>query len=90
MYYLCNNILIKRSTVGVTPTWYNMIQICRKEGWDINPNDKVVNGILRMLEKNNGECPCHNESVNKQCPCSDYKEKDICHCTLYVKKDEQK
>ena len=34
---------------------------------------------------NNGECPCHNDSVDKHCPCSDYREKDICHCGLYIK-----
>lgn len=38
-----------------------MITILRKEGWVLNPNDKVVNGILKMVERNNGECPCHNE-----------------------------
>ena len=62
-----------------------MIQICRKEGWALNPNDKTVNGILRMVEKNDGECPCFNESEDKHCPCSDYREKDMCHCGLYVK-----
>lgn len=62
-----------------------MISILRKEGWIINPSDKVVNGILRMLDKNGGVCPCHNESEDKHCPCSDYREKDICHCNLYVK-----
>lgn len=31
-----------------------MIKILRKEGWDLNPNDKVVNAILYRAEKNNG------------------------------------
>lgn len=62
-----------------------MIQILRKEGWILNPNDKVVNAILKRCEINDGECPCHNESVDKHCPCTDYKEKDECHCGLYVK-----
>ena len=62
-----------------------MITILRKEGWSLNPNDKVVNGILKMSEKNDGECPCHNNSEDKHCPCSDYRLNDCCHCNLYVK-----
>jgi len=62
-----------------------MVQIHRKEGWTLNPKDKVVNCILHMVENNDGECPCDNKSDDKHCPCSDYREKDICHCGLYVK-----
>ena len=62
-----------------------MIQILRKKGWILNPNDKIVNSILKRRAINNGECPCSNEAIGKHCPCSDYKEKDICHCGLYVK-----
>lgn len=64
-----------------------MIKIFRKEGWQLNPNDKTVNGILKMLENNAGMCPCYNESYDSECPCSDYREKDICHCGLYVKEN---
>lgn len=62
-----------------------MIQILRKEGWQLNPNDKVVNNILKACERNGGECPCHNDGYDKHCPCSDYRENDICHCNLYQK-----
>ena len=65
----------------------SMIQILRKQGWTLNPNDKVVNGVLKMVEKNNGECPCHNTGEDKHCPCSDYRLNDVCHCSLYVKLD---
>lgn len=65
-----------------------MITILRKEGWDLNPNDKVVNSILKRAEANDGNCPCHNTGVDTRCPCSDYREKDMCHCTLYVRKDK--
>lgn len=64
-----------------------MFQILRKEGWKINPNDKIVNGVLKGLWRNHWECPCQNDSYDKKCPCSDYRENDICHCTLYVKND---
>ena len=64
-----------------------MIQLLRKEGWVLNPDDRVVNAILKRCEANNGECPCPNTGVDKRCPCSDYRENDICHCNLYLKKD---
>ena len=62
-----------------------MVKIFRKEGWILNPNDKVVNAILKMCEKNNGECPCANNSVDKHCPCTNYIDNDCCCCGLYVK-----
>lgn len=62
-----------------------MIQILRKEGWILNPNDKIVNSIIKRIEKNDGKCPCHNTGHDTKCPCSDYREQDICHCSLYVK-----
>jgi ferredoxin-thioredoxin reductase catalytic subunit len=34
------------------------IDIFRKEGWELNPNDRVVNSILRMIARNEGNCPC--------------------------------
>ena len=68
-----------------TSSLRTMVTILRKEGWVLNPNDKVVNGVLKMIENNNGECPCHNKSEDKHCPCSDYREKNECHCNLYVK-----
>jgi len=64
-----------------------MIPILRKEDWQLNPNDKLVNSILKRIEINDGQCPCENNSEDKHCPCSDYRENDICHCTLYIKKE---
>lgn len=66
------------------------IKIVRKEGWILNPNDKVVNGIFRGLERCGGHCPCkHPERIgHDQCPCASYLEHDICYCNLYIK--EQK
>lgn len=62
-----------------------MITILRKEGWMLNPNDKVVNGILRMVENNAGKCPCYNDCMDTTCPCESYRLRDKCHCGLYVK-----
>ena len=65
-----------------------MVGILRKEGWKLNDNDKVVNSILKALDRNNGLCPCQNDSEDKHCPCSNYREKDKCCCNLYVKTGE--
>ena len=62
-----------------------MIEILRKQGWKLNPNDRTVNAIIKRIEMNNGECPCSNTAFDKKCPCSDYREKDKCHCNLYVR-----
>jgi len=70
-----------------------MIQILRKEGWILNPNDKVVNAILKRCELNNGECPCINPGKTREdrlCPCKEYRENDVCHCTLYIKENDTK
>lgn len=67
-----------------------MIKIYVKEGWQLNPNQKVVNAILNRCENNNGECPCHNPGKTREdrlCPCLEYRENDECHCNLYVKTD---
>ena len=61
-----------------------------KEGWILNPKEKTVESIRTLIEKNNGECICHNESENKHCPCTDYLNKDCCHCGLYIKSNETK
>lgn len=67
-----------------------MIEIKRLDGWKLNPNDRVVNAILRRTEKNNGICPCiHTTSEYKgkdlHCPCTDYTERNNCICGLYIK-----
>jgi ferredoxin-thioredoxin reductase catalytic subunit len=67
-----------------------MIKIFRKEGWKLNPNDQIVNSIIRIAEKNDGLCPCHHsdedyEGKDLHCPCTDYTIKDKCVCKLYVK-----
>lgn len=59
-----------------------------KDGWQLNPNEKVVNSILKSINRCNGECPCNNDSEDKHCPCSNYRENDYCCCKLYLKKEE--
>ena len=66
---------------------------CR-EGWHVNPNERIVNGIMKGINKNEGNCPCDNDSEDKHCPCSNYRLHDKCCCRLYLKdeteKDDQK
>lgn len=66
----------------------NMWTIYRKQGWKLNDNDKVVNSILKRIDKCDGECPCNSTEgthEDKCCPCKDYRENDVCHCGLYIK-----
>lgn len=60
-----------------------------KEGWILNPNEKIVSGIIRGINRNHGECPCANTSEDKHCPCSNYRNNDYCCCTLYVRPEPQ-
>lgn len=62
-----------------------------KDGWILNPNEKIVNGILKGLKRNNGHCPCHNKYSGTEfdiCPCKAYMEEDVCCCHLYLKKED--
>lgn len=70
-------------------------------GIALNPNEKIVDGIIKGLLRNkekNGElyCPCRMQTGLKEadkkiiCPCA-YHLKEIeedghCHCLLFVKK----
>ena len=56
-----------------------------KEGFQLNPNEKVVNAIIKGINRCIGECPCNNSSDEVECPCSNYRLKDMCCCGLYVK-----
>lgn len=64
-----------------------MAVIFEKPGWILNPNEKVVNAVLKRVEKNDGECPCVNPGETREdrlCPCKSYVEDDYCCCKLYV------
>ena len=66
-----------------------MVRILRKDGWILNPNDKLVNAIFKRLEITGGECPCDNHGKTQEdriCPCKEYRENDHCCCKLYIQK----
>lgn len=66
-------------------------KILRKPGFELNPDDAVVNSIIRALNRNDGHCPCkHPEREgHDQCPCSEWIHNSRCFCGLYVKVDEK-
>ena len=71
---------------GSNPDSTTMIHILKKEGFMLNPNNKVVNALLQMIERNEGKCPCSgNTSEDLHCPCSNYRLYDECTCGLYKK-----
>lgn len=59
----------------------------KNENWELNPNEKIVKGITKGIIRNNGHCPCANDSEDTKCPCSNYREHDYCCCKLYIKKE---
>ena len=65
------------------------IKILRKEGWDLNPDDMLVNNIFRALERCGGHCPCHHKQRHGHdiCPCHEYIRYDNCICGLYVRQE---
>lgn len=56
-----------------------------RSGWQLNPNEKIVNSIIKGINRCEGECPCNNDSEDKHCPCSNYRLNNKCCCKLYVK-----
>lgn len=56
-----------------------------QSGWQLNPNEKIVNSIIKGINRCDGECPCNNDSEDKHCPCSNYRLNNKCCCKLYVK-----
>lgn len=60
-----------------------------KSGWILNPNEKIVFGIIKGINRCDGYCPCSNTSDDKHCPCSNYRINDICCCKLYIKDYEE-
>jgi ferredoxin-thioredoxin reductase catalytic subunit len=68
------------------------IKVVRKSGYELNPNDTVVNDIFRQLERNHGHCPTvvQDRDGHDYCPCHDWLANNKCYCGLYVKKDNGK
>ena len=48
----------------------------KDETWMLNPNEKVVKGITKGVERNDGHCPCQlgDTSKDTKCMCNSFKE----------------
>ena len=64
------------------------MELLVKEGWELNPNERVVENITKLCDNNDGYCPCNQGDTPKEdtkCPCVSYRDNDKCHCGLYKK-----
>jgi len=80
-------------------------EYARKNGWMLNPDEKVLATVIRGLARNEMKlgsryCPCRIQSGDPEkekaliCPCV-YHEREIgkeghCHCILFFRKDSGK
>lgn len=65
-------------------------KILRQENFILNLDDKLVNAILKGIERCNGHCPCYHGELNEDtlCPCKEYRINKHCRCNLYVWQNE--
>lgn len=55
----------------------------------LNPNPKVVKGMIDSIIKNDGHCPCQiDKSDDTLCPCTSFYNGE-CHCNLFVRIDKE-
>lgn len=74
-----------------------IFQIYRQDGFTLNPNDKIVNGVIKGIKRCNGQCPCYHAQEGEKpipeedliCPCKEYRENKHCRCNLYVVKEPE-
>lgn len=75
-------------------------QVAINHGWNLNPNEKIVQTVLNGLNKNIEKygfpyCPCRIQKIfDFICPCI-YANNEIngngsCKCHLFVKESEKK
>lgn len=60
------------------------------QGFELNSDDKKVDGILAALERRDGQCPCGGNGAQFRCPCIIMRTKGICKCGLYKTIEDRK
>lgn len=85
----------------IEQTIKNYEDYARKNGFQMNPNKKIAENVIKGLLANEGKhgaryCPCRRitgdkeEDAKKVCPCVWHKqeisEQGFCTCRLFVKK----
>lgn len=60
-----------------------------KFGWEINPDNDYVRGVIRGLIRREGHCLSQApQEENTICPCKNYRDNRECKCKLYLRKGE--
>ena len=54
-------------------------------GWDLNPNDKVVNAILKDVKPIMASVHATMTPKTNDVRAARIENHDVCHCNLYVK-----
>ena len=67
------------------------INLTPKEGYQLNPDNKLVNAIVRAIGESDGHCM--NRHIKHRgcdiCPCDEYLLYNNCMCKLYVKSESK-
>lgn len=68
--------------------WASRVAI--HQGFELNSDDKKVDGILAALNRRDGQCPCGGNGAQFKCPCVIMRTKGICKCGLYKTIEDRK
>lgn len=68
--------------------WASRVAI--HQGFELNNDDKKVDGILAALNRRDGQCPCGGNGAQFKCPCIIMRTKGICKCGLYKTIEDRK
>jgi ferredoxin-thioredoxin reductase catalytic subunit len=71
-----------------TRAWASRVAL--HQGFELNTDDKKVDGILAALNRKDGQCPCGGNGAQFKCPCVIMRTKGICKCGLYKTIEDRK
>lgn len=71
-----------------TRTWASRVAL--HQGFELNNDDRKVDGILAALNRRDGQCPCGGNGAQFKCPCIIMRTKGICKCGLYKTIEDRK
>ena len=64
-----------------------LLGVLKNENMKFNDNTKLVEKLIKALEKTNNYCPCIvKKEPDTICPCRKMREENECICGLYVRK----
>ena len=65
-------------------------RVAINQGFELNDDDRKVDGILAALNRKDGQCPCGGNGAQFKCPCIIMRTKGICKCGLYKTIEDRK